>query len=81
MDLYLALRIEKSLSPTNSSTSEQSKLHEKWNHSNHMSLIIIKCGIPKVFNDTISDDITSAKEFLAEMLGNTLWECQILLQN
>jgi len=67
MDLNLALRIEKPLSPTNSSTSEQRKLHEKWDHSNGMSLMIIKHGIPKVFKGTVSDDITSAKEFLAEI--------------
>jgi len=32
-----------------------------------MSLMIIKRGIPKVFRGTISDDITSAKDFLAEI--------------
>ena len=67
MDLDLALRIEKLLSPTDSSTSEQRKLHKKWDHSNCMSLMIIKHGIPEVFRGTISDDITSAKEFLAEI--------------
>ena len=67
MDLDLALRIEKPLSPTDSRTSEQRKLHEKRDHSNCMSLMIIKCGIPDVFRGTISDDITSAKEFLVEI--------------
>ena len=66
-DLDLALRIEKPPSPTDSSTSEQRKLHEKWDHSNRMSLMIIKCGIPKVFRGTVSDDITSVKEFLVEI--------------
>ena len=67
MDLDLALRIEKPHSPTDSSTSEQRKLHEKWDHSNRVSLMIIKCDIPEVFWDTVSDDITSVKEFLAEI--------------
>ncbi|XP_027351268.1 uncharacterized protein LOC113862378 [Abrus precatorius] len=49
------------------STSEHRKLHEKWDHSNRMSLMIIKCDIPEVFRGTVSDDITSAKEFLAEI--------------
>ena len=40
MDLDLALRIEKLPSPTDSNASEQRKLHEKWDHSNHMSLMI-----------------------------------------
>ena len=65
--LTLALRIEKPPSPTNSSTSKQRKLHEKWDHSNYMSLMIIKHGIPEVFRGTVLVDITSAKEFLAEI--------------
>jgi len=32
-----------------------------------MSLMIIKHGIPEVFRGTISEDITSAKEFLVEI--------------
>jgi len=32
-----------------------------------MSLMIIKRIIPKIFKGTVSDDITSAKEFLAEI--------------
>ncbi|XP_014627297.1 uncharacterized protein [Glycine max] len=67
MDLDLTLRIEKPPSPMDSSTSKHRKLHEKWDHSNCMSLMIIKSGIPEVFRGTISDDITSAKEFLAEI--------------
>ena len=67
MDLDLALRIEKLLSPMDSSTSEQRKLHEKWDHSNRMSLMIIKCGIPEVFRGTVSNDITSAKNSLLKL--------------
>jgi len=112
IDLDLALRIKKSLSPTDSTISEQRKLHEKWDHSNRMNLMIIKHGILEVFRDTVSNDVTSGKEFLVEIekrfaksdkaetstllqnlilismkyqgkgnVGNTLWECQILLQN
>ena len=53
MDLDLALRIEKPLSPTDS--SEQRKLHEKWDHSNRMSLMIIKGDILEIFRGTVSD--------------------------
>ena len=53
MDLDLALRIEKTPSPTDSNTSEQKKLDEKWDHSNRMSLMIIKRGIPDVFRGTV----------------------------
>jgi len=67
MDLDLALRIEKPHSPTDSSTFEQRKLHEKWDHSNRISLMIIKCDIPEVFRGTDSYDIINANEFLAEI--------------
>ena len=67
MDLDLALRIGKPPSPTDSSTSEQRKLRKKRDHSNRISLMIIKCDIPKVFRGTVSDDITSVKEFLVEI--------------
>ncbi|XP_006588221.1 uncharacterized protein LOC114368368 [Glycine soja] len=85
MNLDLALRIEKPPSPTDSSISEQRKLHEKWNHSNRMCLMIIKRDIPEVFWGTILDDITSAKEFLAEIekgfANNIKAETSTLLQN
>lgn len=67
MDLDLALRIEKPPSPTDSSTSEQVKDYEKWDRSNRMSLMIIKRSIPEVFRGTIPEEITSAKDFLAEI--------------
>jgi len=67
MDLDLALRIEKPLSPTDSSTSEQRKLHEKRDHSNRMSLMIIKHDILEVFRGIVWDDITSGEEFLVEI--------------
>ena len=53
--------------PTASSTPEDMRDYEKWDRSNRMSLMIIKCGIPEVFRGMVSKDITSAKEFLAEM--------------
>ncbi|XP_027364638.1 uncharacterized protein LOC113871737 [Abrus precatorius] len=84
-DLDLALRIEKPSSLTDSSTSEQRRLHEKWDHSNRMSLMIIKHGIPEVFRGTVLDDITSAKEFLAKIekhfAKNDKAKTSTLLQN
>ena len=67
MDLDFALRTEKPASLTESSTSEQRKDYEKWERSNRMSLMIIKRGIPEVFRGTVSEEITSAKAFLAEI--------------
>lgn len=67
MDLDLALRKEQPASPTDSSTSDEVKEYEKWDRSNRMCLMIIKRGIPEVFRGTISEDITNAKDFLAEI--------------
>lgn len=63
MDLDLALRIEKLLSLTSSSTYDERKDYEKWDGSNCMILMIIKCDIPKVFRGAISEEITSVKRF------------------
>lgn len=65
MDLDLAFRTEKPPSPTQSSTSEERIMYEKWERSNRISLMIIKRGIPEAFRCTISDDINNAKDFLA----------------
>ncbi|KAL9675131.1 hypothetical protein QQ045_003332 [Rhodiola kirilowii] len=37
-----------------------------WEHSNRLSLMIIHRGIPKVFKGIVSDEISSAKDYLAE---------------
>ncbi|CAJ2635047.1 unnamed protein product [Trifolium pratense] len=67
MDFDLALRKEQPTSPTETATSEQRAYYEKWDRSNRMCLMIIKRGIPEVFRGTISEDITNAKDFLAEI--------------
>ncbi|MCH86638.1 hypothetical protein A2U01_0007497 [Trifolium medium] len=67
MDLDLALRNDQLASPTKSTTSEQRKDYEKWDRSNRMCLMIIKCGIPRVLRGTISEEITNPKDFLAEI--------------
>ena len=46
MDLDLALRIEQPPSSIDSSSSEVKKFYEKWEHSNCMSFMIIKCHAP-----------------------------------
>ncbi|KAF1870905.1 hypothetical protein Lal_00030216 [Lupinus albus] len=67
MDLDFALRMEQPPSIMDSSISEERKTYEKWERSNRISLMIIKHGIPEAFSGAISERITSAKEFLAEM--------------
>ncbi|XP_014515594.1 uncharacterized protein LOC106773413 [Vigna radiata var. radiata] len=67
MDLDLALRIEKPPSLKDSSTSDERKEYEKWDRSNRMCLMVIKHDIPEVYRGTVSEEITSAKDFLAEI--------------
>ncbi|XP_019427119.1 PREDICTED: uncharacterized protein LOC109335441 [Lupinus angustifolius] len=85
MDLDFALKMEQPPSIVDSSTSEERKTYEKWERSNRMSLMIIKRGIPEAFRGAISERITSAKEFLAEMekrfAKSNKAETSTLLQN
>ena len=67
MDLDLALRTEEPPTPTAESTPEERRDHEKWDRSNRMSIMIIRRSIPEVFRGTVSEDVTTAKEFLAEI--------------
>ncbi|XP_073226962.1 uncharacterized protein [Cicer arietinum] len=67
MDLDIALRIDKPSTPKDSSSSEEKLEYEKWDRSNRISLMIIKRGIPEVFRGAVSDEIDTAKNFLAEM--------------
>ncbi|XP_017437956.1 uncharacterized protein LOC108344005 [Vigna angularis] len=64
MNLDLTLTIEKPLSLKDSSTCDERTKYEKWDHSNRMSLMIIKRDIPEVYRGTISEEITSAIDFL-----------------
>ncbi|KAL2524684.1 hypothetical protein Adt_09738 [Abeliophyllum distichum] len=67
MDLDLALRIEKLASLTDASSPDDRRNFEKWERSNRMSLMIIKRGIPEAFRGAVSEEVTNAKEFLAEI--------------
>ncbi|KAI9182811.1 hypothetical protein LWI28_029111 [Acer negundo] len=67
MDLDLALRSEQPASFTDASSPDDMKNFEKWDRSNRMSLMIIKYSIPEAFRGAVSEEITKAKEFLAEI--------------
>ncbi|KAH9656751.1 hypothetical protein KPL70_022797 [Citrus sinensis] len=72
MDLDLSFRHPKPDELTDDSTSEDVLYYEKWDRSNRMSLMIIKCGIPEVFRSAITDEVTSAskgnaREYIMEM--------------
>lgn len=65
MDLDLALRIEQPILTATSSV-ENKRDAEKWDRSNRMSLMIIKCGVPVAFRGANEQSI-NAKDFLAEI--------------
>ena len=67
MDLDLSFRHTKPDELTDYSKSEDVLYYEKWNRSNMMSLMIIKCGDSEVFRSAITDEVTSASEFLTEI--------------
>ena len=63
LDLGLAIRVTRP-TITNASFVEDKKELERWDHSNRMSLIIIKRGIPEVFKGIVPNKFTTAKGFL-----------------
>ncbi|XP_074562633.1 uncharacterized protein LOC141819180 [Curcuma longa] len=67
MDLDLTIMTEQPTTPTDSSTSEQRVNYEKWDRSNCMSLMIIKCGMLEAFKGVVSNSVTKAKEYLDEI--------------
>ena len=85
IDVDLALRTEQPFTPTTSSTSKDRRDYEKWVRSNHMSIMIIKRDILEVFRGTVSEDITTTKEFLVEIekrfAKSDKAEASTLLQN
>ncbi|CAM8993241.1 unnamed protein product [Rhodiola kirilowii] len=66
MYLDLALREAKSIHLANSRSAFDRHHLRMWEHSNRMSLMIIHRGIPKAFRGIVPDEISSAKDYLAE---------------
>ncbi|KAK6160360.1 hypothetical protein DH2020_003741 [Rehmannia glutinosa] len=67
MDLDYALRVEQPPSLTDASSAEEKRNFEKWERSNRVSMMIIKCGIPEAFRGTVSEEVTTANEYLVEI--------------
>uniref|UniRef100_A0A6N2MTR1 Integrase catalytic domain-containing protein n=1 Tax=Salix viminalis TaxID=40686 RepID=A0A6N2MTR1_SALVM len=49
------------------STSDEKRDMERWEKSNRMCMMVMKRAIPEAFRGTTSDQITTAKEFLANI--------------
>ncbi|KAH1130764.1 hypothetical protein J1N35_002142 [Gossypium stocksii] len=67
MEIDIALREEQPTPLTAKNTLDVKRNFERWDHSNCMSLIIVKHNIPEAFGDIKSKKITQAKCFLDEI--------------
>ncbi|KAL9689854.1 hypothetical protein QQ045_010245 [Rhodiola kirilowii] len=66
MYLDLALREPKPIHLANSRSAFGRNHLRMWEHSNRLSLMIIRRGIPEAFRDIVLDEISVAKDYLAE---------------
>ena len=67
MDIDLALRMPKPDELNEESTQEDEVYWGKWEHSNRLSLMIMKRDIPEAFRGAVTDEVTNASDFLAEI--------------
>ena len=67
MDLDLTLRIDSPAPLTDKSTSDEKRDMERWEKSNRICMMIMKKAILEAFRGTISEKITTAKEFLTDI--------------
>ncbi|KAF2308727.1 hypothetical protein GH714_014606 [Hevea brasiliensis] len=67
MDLDLALRVSKPANLIDKSTSDEKRELEKWEKSNHISLVVIKRAIPEAFRGTMFDQVDTDKTFLEDL--------------
>ncbi|KAK6160726.1 hypothetical protein DH2020_004107 [Rehmannia glutinosa] len=67
MDLDLAIRTDSPPPLTDKSTSDEKRDMERWEKSNRMCMMIMKKAIPEAFRGTMSEKITTTKEFLADI--------------
>ncbi|KAL8542512.1 hypothetical protein ACS0TY_003393 [Phlomoides rotata] len=85
MDLDYALRVEQPTSLTDESSPDEMKNFEKWERSNRVSLMIMKCGTPEAFRGTTSEEINTASECLTHIeqrfVKNDRAETSTLLSN
>ncbi|XP_022876746.1 uncharacterized protein LOC111394933 [Olea europaea var. sylvestris] len=85
MDLDFALQIEQPTPLTEESSPHEKRNFEKWDRSNRMSLIIIERSISEAFRGADTEEVSNAKEFLAEIekhfAKNDKTETSTLLQS
>ncbi|XP_057954717.1 uncharacterized protein LOC131148806 [Malania oleifera] len=67
MDLDLALSVNSSPPITDKTTSNEKRDFERWEKSNRMYMMIMKRAILEAFRGTMSDCITTTKDFLTDI--------------
>ncbi|XP_078428015.1 uncharacterized protein LOC144700488 [Wolffia australiana] len=67
MDLDYALWGDQPKGIKDSSSVEEKNVNDKWERSNRMSLMVIKCTIRESLRDTVAEEATEAKVLLQEL--------------
>ena len=67
MDLDLTLKPKRPFSLIVDNFIDARRHFKKWELSNRMSLMIIKCGILEAFRGAVSKSITNAKQVIVEL--------------
>ena len=67
MNLDLVLRVARPSNPIDQNFFTEKIEMERWDSSNRMSLMVVKCAILETFRGTMFDKVTTAKEFLEEI--------------
>ncbi|XP_020266399.1 uncharacterized protein LOC109841881 [Asparagus officinalis] len=66
-DLDIVLRFPSPAPHMDKSSTDEKKNMEKWERLNRMCMMIMKRVIPEAFRGTMSEKITTAKEFLEDI--------------
>ena len=69
MDLDLVIRIEPLATLIDSSTTKKRAYYETWEHSNPMSIMIMKHAIQETIRSLISEE-ENAQKYLAQVADN-----------
>ncbi|XP_024022991.1 uncharacterized protein LOC112092055 [Morus notabilis] len=67
MDLNLALRVDSPTPLIDKSASDEKRDMERWEKSNRICMMTMKKNIPEAFRGIMSEKITMAKEFFADI--------------
>lgn len=81
MDLTFALKDDQPKGIKDYSPVEEKNVYDKWERSNRMSLMVIRCTIPESLRDTVAEEATKAKVLLQEQVRKCLYFLLFLFLN